>query len=78
MDERNLSIAYRLKNFLIALFILGFVLLLIALPFSVYENWDIAVPLMVAGGVTMFIGIMLMLAFHHWIDEVINKVRKVK
>ena len=74
MSEPN--VAARLKLFLIILFIGGFVLLLSAVPLTLFGLWNVAVPIMVGGGTLLFVGILLSLFFHSWIDETLKKGSK--
>ena len=67
------SVASRLKLFLIVLFIGGFVLLLSAVPLTLCDLWSVAVPILVGGGTLLFVGILLSLFFHTWIDETLKK-----
>lgn len=78
MGEPN--VAARLKLFVLILFVTGFVFLIGAVPLTVFNLWNIAVPLLVFGGTLLFVGVLLSLFFHSWIDEVLKekKVRKEK
>lgn len=74
MSEPN--VANRLKTFLIVLFVGGFVLLLSAIPLTLCDLWSVAVPILVGGGTLLFVGILLSLFFHTWIDETLKKRQK--
>ena len=74
MSEPN--VAARLKTFLIILFVTGFALLISAVPLTLFDHWSVAVPILVGGGTLLFVGILLSLFFHTWIDETLKKGRK--
>ena len=74
MSEPN--VAARLKLFLIILFVGGFALLLSAVPLTIFQLWSVAVPILVGGGTLLFVGILLSIFFHNWIDESIKKGSK--
>ena len=67
------SVAARLKLFVTIIFIGGFVLLLSAIPLTLLDLWFVAVPILVGGGTLLFVGILLSLFFHSWIDETLKK-----
>ena len=74
MSEPN--VASRLKLFVMILFIGGFVFLVCAVPLTPLDLWNIAVPFLVFGGTLLFVGVLLSLFFHSWIDETIKKENK--
>lgn len=74
MSEPN--VASRLKLFVMILFIGGFVFLVCAVPLTLLDLWNIAVPFLVFGGTLLFVGVLLSLFFHSWIDETIKKENK--
>lgn len=71
MSEPN--VALRLKLFVVILFVSGFVFLVGAIPLTLFDLWTIAVPFLVFGGTLLFVGVLLSLFFHCWIDEVLRK-----
>lgn len=74
MSEPN--VAARLKTFMIILFLGGFVLLVSAIPLTIFNLWFVAVPILVAGGILIFVGVLLSLFFHGWIEETLKKGHK--
>lgn len=74
MKEPN--VASRLKIFVIVLFIGGFVFLVGSIPLTLFDLWNIAIPLLVFGGTLLFVGVLLSLFFNRWIDEVLKKENK--
>lgn len=66
------SVANRLKIFLIILFVGGFTFVLGAVPLTIFDLWNIAVPLLIFGGTLFFVGVLLSLFFHSWIDETLK------
>ena len=74
MSEPNFP--FRLKTFIIILFVIGFTLLLGAIPLTIFGLWNIAVPLLIFGGTVLFVGVLLSLFFHNWIDEELKKGNK--
>ncbi len=74
MKEPN--VASRLKLFVIILFISGFVFFVGSIPLTLFDLWNIAIPLLVFGGTLLFVGVLLSLFFNRWIDEVLKKENK--
>lgn len=74
MNDSN--VASRLKLFVLVLFIGGFVFLVVSVPLAIFNVWDIAFPFLVFGGTLLFVGVLLSLFFHSWIDEAIKKGKK--
>lgn len=74
-EKRSLQIATRLKNVVVVIFSIGFLALVAGIPLTVLDIYSIAVPLLASGGSVIFIGIIISLCFHHWIDEVLKKTK---
>lgn len=71
--ERNPKKGYTHRIFLTLGCVVGFVLVIAALPLTVLDHWNVAFPLLVSGGVIVLAAVTYALVFNKEIDDSLQK-----